>query len=357
MRFKALYASGSPSFLSRLLFITIASVSTCLSTLSQSADQPFIQYTQGPTLQDHKPNQLLVQFTGAGGVYMAFNDEAILGDPFYSNPSLFSLILLNDLKPDAALIDKHLPPLEHVKGVLIGHGHYDHLMDLPYVLSKLPASIKAYGSLTMAHLMAPALPAARLLPLNNVMADPSGHAPGQWINITPTLRFMPIRSEHSPHIAGKVFASDQIPQPLTEMPGDVLDWQSGISLSYLIDWLDSSGKPLQRVFYQSSASSAPVGFVPDHVLADGKRVDAAILCVANFQKSQRYPVALLEKLQPRRVIPIHWEKFWDEYQPGNGEPLNDSELHEFLLEVEKSGNAYHLLQRGSWINLKAASEP
>lgn len=347
MLFKTKRLSGRPRGLAYLLFITI----TSLYTLAHSADHPFIKYTQGPTLADHKPDQLLIQFTGAGGVYMAFNNESLLGDPFYSNPSLSDLILLNDLKPNIALIDQYLPPLDQVKGALIGHGHYDHLMDLPYVLGKLPAPIKAYGSLTMAHLLASAFPPSRLVALNNVMANPSTQSPGEWVQVTPTLRFMAIKSEHSPHIAGKVFASDQIVEPLAEMPKDALDWQSGVSLSYLIDWLDSAGKPIQRVFYQTSASSAPVGFAPDHVLADGKRIDAAILCVANFQKSKDYPMALLKKLQPRRVIPIHWEKFWDDYQPGTGEPLSDSELHEFLLELEKGGFVFHLLQRGSWISL------
>lgn len=271
------------------------------------------------------PEPLEVRFLGAGGIYLRHQDEALLGDPFFSNPPLRDWLFLRPLHSRTDVVDAQLPDLTGVRGVLIGHGHFDHLLDVPHILSRLPASVRAFGSATALHQIAAAVEEARRYPLDASMAGPDGA--GQWIVVSPRLRILPIRSEHSPHLAGHVFAGGQVETPRAALPGSVLDWQAGTNLTYVIEVLALSpaaagpAEVLYRVFYQSSASSAPVGFPPEAVLRAPHGFDLAILCAANFNQVSGYPERLLERLAPREVMLIHWEVFWDDYRPGQERPL------------------------------------
>lgn len=270
-------------------------------------------------------NQLYVRFTGAGGVYIATKDLALLGDPYFTNSSLGTLVTLRDLRADEALLDKWLPSLDYVAGVIVGHGHYDHLADVPSVMARLPSSVKLVASKTSNHLLASAVSADRRIDANGYMASASLH--GEWIALHPRIRVLPIQSEHSPHIADIVFASDVVNEDLAALPGDVADWHSGTTLSYVIDILDEDKRDvLFRIFYQSSASSFPLGVPPQWVLEDGVGIDLAVLCAANYSKVSQYPEGLLTKIKPRNVMLIHWEKFWDAYLPGRGVELPGVDL-------------------------------
>jgi L-ascorbate metabolism protein UlaG (beta-lactamase superfamily) len=53
--------------------------------------------------------------------------------------------------PDPAVLDRLLPAQENVAGVLVGHCHWDHVVDAPAIAKRHRAPI--YGSPTLAHLM------------------------------------------------------------------------------------------------------------------------------------------------------------------------------------------------------------
>ncbi|MEZ5508994.1 MAG: MBL fold metallo-hydrolase [Gammaproteobacteria bacterium] len=266
-----------------------------------------------------EPDQLTAQFLGAGGVFLRVGDQALLADPFFSNPPMGRWLLGRELPVKTDVIDAHLPPLEQVQGVLVGHGHFDHAMDVPYVMSKLPADIKVYGSETIPNLLAAQLPAQRLIDLTPQMAD--AVRPGQWLYLNPQLRILPIASEHSPHLGSIVFASDKIRSPMTSAPRRTFDWQAGTNVTYVIDFLDPEQQVQYRVFYQSSASGAPVGFPPSWLLQDGIPFDLALLCAANFNHVEGYPEGVLGQIKPKQVMLIHWEQFWDDYSTTEATPL------------------------------------
>ena len=72
----------------------------------------------------------------------------VLTDPFWSYFSL-GHVAFGRIGPDPKQIEPHLPDLSHVQGVLVGHAHYDHVMDLPYVIDRLHSNASIVGSRTL----------------------------------------------------------------------------------------------------------------------------------------------------------------------------------------------------------------
>lgn len=283
-----------------------------------------LQLRAAAALPPASEQTLEVQFLGAGGVYLRQDGQALLGDPFFSNPPLRDWLPWRSLQVRPEVIDAHLPPLDAVQGVLVGHVHFDHALDVPHVAGRLPASVKVYGSETLPNLLATFLPPERLVNLSPRMTK-AGQG-GEWQYLNPQLRVLPIQSGHAPHLGSTVLASEQVTQPPARPPASALDWQSGTNLNYVIDFLDD-GQPENakqvrfRIFYQSSASSAPTGFPPRWLLDDGVPFDLALLCAANFDHVSDYPEQILQQIRPRQVMLIHWERFWDEYDTNTARPL------------------------------------
>ena len=304
-----------------------------------------------------KSNPLYVQFTGAGGVYMATQNVALMADPFFSNPGLGDLVLLNDLQPDEAMIDQWLPSIENVAGIIVGHGHYDHLMDVPAILPRLPAEAKVFASQTSNHMLATSIPKKRRVDLNGAMASATQR--GEWVQVNSKMRILPIESEHSPHVAGMVFANAKLAEDTASLPGDALDWQSGTTLSYVIDFLADTekgdGGVQYRVFFQSSSSGYPLGAPPAWLKDDGVPVDLAILCMANFDSVDNYPGGVLNQLKPKNILLTHWEVFWESYTPNEASVLPGLDIEKFIAQVKLAvpeSTPIYLPQRGGAITLE-----
>src|SRR5690606_28205383 len=141
-------------------------------------------------------------------------------------------------------IDRHLPPLDDVKAVLVGHAHFDHALDVPYIATKLKVDARIYGSTTLKNSLATTLTPEQFIDVEpNMSVD--GHG-GRWLEISPHLRVFPIKSNHAPQLGSWLLASGNIVQPQRQLPQDVIDWRSGENVSYLLDWLDDKGRSVYR---------------------------------------------------------------------------------------------------------------
>ena len=266
-----------------------------------------------PLWQERQVAPPSLQYLGVGGYLLRWQDEALLFAPSFSNPATLGQPPLV-VQADNARIDELMPRADDVSMLLVGHAHYDHLMDVPRILEKHAPKAKVYGSKTMGHIMAAVLPRERIVDAERVMAD--GATPGQWFySPEKRIRAMPIRSMHAPHIFGIKFLGGSYDQDLTALPKSVWAWKEGQTLSWLVDLLDEQGRPVYRLHYQDSASTPPQGLPPQ--LDDTKAVDVAILCVGSWQQVPAYPDVLLKRLQPRLAILGHWEDFFgnDPRQP------------------------------------------
>ena len=185
-------------------------------------------------------------------------------------------------------------------------------MDVPYVKTRYLPDVKVYGSRTMKNTLAgdSTLKESDII---SVEADAgTDQQEGKWFYASPRLRFMALRSEHAPIIAHIKFFEGNYDTPLAKLPTRAYGWREGKTLAWLIDFLGADGQSVEfRVHYQDAASTAPLGFPPVFARpADQRRVDLALVCMPGFDQVPHYPEALIERLNPRAVVLIHWEDFF-----------------------------------------------
>ena len=264
-----------------------------------------------------------VIYLGAGNLVLEQNGEAIITDPFFSNQKL--LKLLGKVKTKSLLYSTWKTNYEYflspavVKAGLVSHTHYDHAMDLPLLLEKryftnmntlygndyLPKILQNFDN-----------EGSRLVAMSDDQVyDPTAQADAsyKWISVTPRSRFLPILSNHAPHTKKKLYMD----KPLNAEYFDehliysnsktkAFKWSTGSTYSFLVDFIDTD---TLRVFIQTSASQYPYGFPPEAELKK-KKVDLAILCYASAPNVEMYPNKIVERIQPKKIMLVHWEDFF-----------------------------------------------
>lgn len=281
------------------------------------------------------PNQLLVRYLRAGGVYFEWQGQALMTAPFMTNYPLFSasasmprhrfdpaveveVLPQEKLRFNRPAIDHVLAglPLERVQAIFAGHSHYDHLGDAPAIAAKASQArwfVNDSGKKILA--AAPELSArvesveGHRGPLPACASDPC------------LMRFWVMPSEHAPNlkIAGiKVhWAPGEVPAPLSPpfVGRDLLDLQEGHPLAFVFDFMDPKDpkRVAYRVHYQDAASRPPLGFPAPFILAE-RPVDLEVVCAPGREALPKsdvaYPVGLLQYTGARHALVIHYEDFF-----------------------------------------------
>lgn len=280
---------------------------------------------------------LSIQYLGVGGHLFRFRGSAIMTAPSITNPSFWLLGPFMPINTDTDLVDQYLPEVTDVESILVGHAHYDHLMDVPYVMKNKAPKSHAYGSATMVHSIAPAIKNERLHALNNSMAILD--KPGEWqYNNNRSIRFMAIKSTHAPHFMGINMMSGSYSQDLEALPWHAFGWKEGQTLSYLIDFLGSQEEILHRVYYQDAASQEPLGLLPKLIAKDQKRVDIAIITPASFNQVDNYPESIMLDTKARHYILGHWEDFFANQEQEQQDFVRAIDSDEFFHRFKKNLN-------------------
>lgn len=237
------------------------------------------------------------EYLGSGGWMIRRGEDAVLTAPFFTNPRVIRAVLL-PIRPAQRLIAQQMQSLagrERLDVVVAGHAHYDHLLDLPDVLSHIPSAARVVGGTTIAAMLPDRV---------------EGIVPGQWMRRR-NVRVLAIPSTHAPHVLGLKFNQGKYDEPPKRLRYG-RDWVEGEkTYAFLIDLMDGD-RVAFRIYYDDAAHDPPDGF-PGRALLDEHGIDVAILCVASWQQVKQYPKALLEHLQPRHVLLGHWEDFFLPY--------------------------------------------
>ncbi|MGH8437989.1 MAG: hypothetical protein ACRERW_02825, partial [Pseudomonas sp.] len=276
--------------------------------------------------------------------------EGLLIAPSFSNPALLDHEGWPPLRiaANTQRIDKYMPKADDVTVLLVGHGHYDHLLDVPWVMHKHAPIAKLYGSHTVMHILKGmkakdggtiAVDPARLVDVEEQMAKLQGDdqppAPGSWfVSSGKHIRMMPIQSEHAGHILGINLIPGGYDDPLDEPPTTIFGWKPGQSLAWLIDLMDGD-RVVYRIHFQDSAAQPPNGLPPTLTAPDNKAVDVEILSVGSWDQVDDYPHRLLNLTQPRMVLLGHWENFFGN-GPGHPEPMVGQNVEGMIREVKKT---------------------
>lgn len=232
------------------------------------------------------PPGLEIAWLGVSGYRLTYEGRTLFVDPYVSRVPLRSLLLRRVALPDDALIARYasVPAGAEVVGVLVGHTHFDHAVDAPALARAHGA--KAYGSASLGHLM-------RLHGLGDRAVEVVPH---KAYELGPfTVRFTP--SRHSKLLFGRKVPMDG---PLT---CDHLDglapgaYRCGAVYGIRIE---VAGLAL---YHQGSAD------LDDAQLRD-ERVDVFLAGVAGRQVTPRYWERVLPRLDPRVIVPTHYDDFF-----------------------------------------------
>jgi hypothetical protein len=257
------------------------------------------------------PGAEAVTFTylGVGGWIIEWRDVQVMTAPLFTNPSILR-VGLTSVRSDTALVSSQMAryDVSRARAILVGHAHYDHLMDVPQVARRHAPAARIVGSETVRNTLGTWSGLSDRVDLvEEYGAD--HESPGQWMDLGTGLRVLPLRSKHAAHFEGMTLYQGTTDEPFDEEPRWASEWLDGETFAFLIDFLDADGSVAFRVYYQDAVVQAPLGFAPEALMAE-RPVDAAILVPATFDQVEWHPEAFVENLQPNWVLLGHWEDFF-----------------------------------------------
>lgn len=276
--------------------------------------------------------EMKVQYTGCGGLYILRGDQAIMLDPFFSNQKITRIgsSMLSGrkkIRSDQKMINAGLKSIEEATGklnsnvtttIFSAHSHYDHLMDVPAVVSKLNNLPVVYMNRSGFNTCRNVMDTTKIVILENHMTTQEVMRPPIVLQSSEhTIRIYPVLGDHNAHFNNIKFFSGSKTEPVPYFTNayaktSVNDWLEGNTFSFLIDYVGREGGIDFRIFIQSSSCQPPAG-IPPAKLIDGKPVDIAFLGIASYHFSPDYPCTVLQSLQPKAVVWIHWEDFFRKY--------------------------------------------
>src|SRR5205085_11521675 len=96
--------------------------------------------------QDQRPRtgSVRVTYLGTNGYQLETQGHSLLVDPYFSRISLPRAALGWPVRPNQTEIEEALRRLgTHPDAVLVTHGHFDHLLDVPVVMERTGAHLLA----------------------------------------------------------------------------------------------------------------------------------------------------------------------------------------------------------------------
>lgn len=300
------------------------------------------------------PDDLSAVYLGSGGWILEWDGQMVLGAPLFTNPSMLT-VGLGSIRSDTALVEALLPPVRDARAILVGHAHYDHLLDVPWTARRAAPDAWILTNQTAANILAgdPELDPARVHVMNERAGDRD--SPGHWVTLPgDRVRVMPLLTEHAPHFQGVELFGGTVDRPMDILPTAARDWVGGQGIAYLIDFLDRPGGTVAyRVYYTDITASAPWGYPPPLPPNDEHRVDLAVIIPSSFHETEWFPEGVTQALDPRHVALGHWENFFVPWSR-DPDPLVFMDLEVFVTRLERAlspGSVWTLPRPGDTLKI------
>ncbi len=264
--------------------------------------------------------QVELQWLGTAGFVVKLGGRTVVIDPYLSRPGLFKSVFMR-LEPNEALIKKHIPECDEV---LIGHAHHDHILDAPTVCHHTGARL--IGSKSACNVgRAAGLPESQLVETEGDEDIPCGDR----------LTVRGIKSAHGRALFNRVPLPGSMPEP-PQWPPRMWSLKHGQVFNWLLTAQTDTG-PLSVVHIDSAEFFAEA--------LEGVRADVLCLCAIGRRYRPNYVAEAVALLQPKVVIPCHWDWFFSAYDRPEKQ-LPGVDLAGFLKEIEAAGAAHALLPFG-----------
>ena len=257
-----------------------------------------------PPASDHA---LQLTYLGTAGFVLSAPERTVVLDPFVSRHPLGHLLANQPLPSDPALVKRLIPRADDV---LIGHAHFDHILDAPELCRQTGARLIGSRATCMVG-RAAGLPETQLVET----AGRKDIASGTW-----TVRGLP--SVHGKALLGKIPLPGDITAP-PPWPARMRDLRHGQVLNWLVDTGDL------RVLHVDSAD-----FIRDEL--QGVRADLVCLCAIGRRYRPGYVREVVELTRPRWIVPCHWDTMVTPIDQ-SPEMLPGVDLPGFLREIENAG--------------------
>lgn len=233
----------------------------------------------GPTLR--------IRWLGTAGHVISTATTTVLLDPFVSRPGLRGLA--RPLTADTEAIERWVP--QQVDAVILGHSHYDHLLDAPAIALKRGARVVGSGT-TLAfarsagvpeHMLELVPPAGRSLVVGDIAVE-----------LVPSL--------HGRIMLGRVPFAGEVGSP-PSLPARFWHYRMGGAFGVL---LRAAGC---TVYHNGSADLVDAEL-------DQVRADVLLVGLAGRWATRDYLARLTSRLGPRLVIPTHHDAFFAPLESG-----------------------------------------
>jgi L-ascorbate metabolism protein UlaG (beta-lactamase superfamily) len=259
-----------------------------------------------------------VRWLGVAGFAIEAGADTLLHDPYLSRPSLWRT-LFHRYVPDAAVLEPLLaangraPELGRGDLVLIGHSHFDHLGDAPWIAERTGATVVGSAT-TVAIARGFGLAEDRLR-----RADPGDRLEQGAFEVRV------VESRHAEIFFGNAPIPGEVAKP-PAWPLHAWSFKLGDARGYLVTHRPSG----LRLFLLSSAGVHRPAL--EALAAEGITVDVLLASIVG--RDEGFVRALLETLRPKLVVPNHFDDFFTPLSaPDPGAPRDEDDLFAFEAEV------------------------
>jgi L-ascorbate metabolism protein UlaG (beta-lactamase superfamily) len=249
---------------------------------SERADTQALAELEAQPLQ--LPTGLEVEWLGVSGYRFTYEGRTLFVDPYLSRVPFRDLLLRRPTTPDPAALDRFARAPGETVGVLVGHTHFDHAVDAPAIAKRFDC--KAYGSRSLLNLMT-----LHGLAERAVEVEPYR-----------TYELGPFEVSFTPSVHSKLLLGLAVPYD-GELTCEHLDSLSPGAYRCGQVWGISISVAGLRFYHQGSAN------LLDDALRE-RDVDVFLAGVAGRAFTDDYWQRILPKLNPRAVVPTHYDNFF-----------------------------------------------
>lgn len=263
--------------------------------------------------RERLPPGLELEWMGTAAFRLGYEGFDLLVDPYVTRPSLRSTLSRKPLHSSVEAVREHHP---RAGAVLVGHTHFDHALDVPTIAAMHGCPVLGSSSL------------AALMHLHGQGDRAVSVVPGQVYELGP-FQVTFVESVHSKLVLGLKVPFEG------ELSCDHLDGLHGSA--YRCGQVYGIHIAVAGVtfYHQGSAD-----LLEDRVTHRG--VDYFLCGIAGRGFTPRYVPRILSKLEPRVVIPHHFDDFFRPLEAKMGFSLNVN-LGGFVEEVRRVSGDFTVL--------------